>query len=772
MSDTKLHKSQQPRNMAAPFGEQRLGACVSLVQGLSPTISEKSTLGAVFQKMKNPDAKQRETAIQLQQLSRTDTTAYKRLKETLPGFIVGEFSYRKNNQCLTYVPLIGFDFDGFVDAGETEAHLNNLIKCPYVFAAYVSPSGCGIRAFVWCDSTTETHEHYYQHLGEYLADRLHLPTGKLLREQLRSEGLTANEITAKVKQTAHLDSGTNEIARFWFYSGLAPEQVFLNLESQVFSIPENAVPGSAPKEKTIQDLDENAKAKGTKPPALTDAEKMELIEKMADARRIEPGRNNRLFFVACTAIEHNVSGSFLMDYCLNVYTQSDFPKTEVRKTVQSAKKKAQPGKFNDEQLGNYMSKISNGTDTPQVQPNEGQTDAKAQTEGDKVLTQNKFIKIREYLRNKYDFRLNIVSVNIEYKTKGAKDWKGLNENDLICELLEKGLNGVEKPFLSLLASSFVPRYDPIKEYFETLPAWEESEGDHIRKLAGFVKAKDQPWFELQFKKMLVRAIACAVGQAPFNKQCFTLVGKQNDGKTSWLRFLCPPTLSDYIKENLDIQSKDGRFALCQNLFVNLDELATFSKTDINQIKNFFTISTVKERLPYDKKPNVFNRRASFLASTNSSEFLTDETGNVRWIVFEIDGILHNNGGPNGYNAQVDINQVWAQAYALFKSGFVYQLTDAELVKSEDNNRNFQVITAEMELIQLHYVPGDENDTFLMTTQIAEELLMVTKQSLNLRNVGKALKKLGFQQRQKFIKEKGYQIKGYFLKRISNSNLLT
>lgn len=388
-----------------------------------------------------------------------------------------------------------------------------------------------------------------------------------------------------------------------------------------------------------------------------------------------------------------------------------------------------------------------------------------------IRAKPKITQIREYLSAKYNFRLNEVSNEIEIGFKGEPKYEPLNENDLICELLEGGLVGVEKPLLALLASKFVPRCNPFQEYFENLPEWEKSQPDYIAQLAAFVRAKDTEWFIPQFRKMLVRSVACALGYIPFNKHCFTLVGKQNDGKTRFLRFLCPPPLSNYFKENLDIHNKDGRFALCQNLFINLDELATLSKHDINQTKAFFTIDKVKDRLPYDRRPTMFPRRASFLASTNKDEFLTDETGNVRWLVFEIDGVNHDNGGPKGYNANVNMDLVYSQVYYLLKSGFKFELTPEELVKSENNNQNFQVNTAEMDLIQQYYQIGSEADEFLTATNIEEQLSSLTngRVRINRHNIGRALKLLGFEQKQKHIKEFNQQRKGYYVKRLFESD---
>jgi len=165
-----------------------------------------------------------------------------------------------------------------------------------------------------------------------------------------------------------------------------------------------------------------------------------------------------------------------------------------------------------------------------------------------------------------------------------------------------------------------------------------------------------------------------------------------------------------------------------------------------------------------------------MASTNSSEFLTDETGNVRWLVFRINGVYHDNGSNRGYNKNIDIDLVYSQVYALLKSGFNFKLTPEEISKSELNNRGFKVTTTEEELIQDKFKSGNENDfdDFLTATDILKAIENETKDKVNKRNIGRAMISLGFEITQKYFKERNgkicnYQIKGYFVKTIKEKN---
>ncbi len=381
------------------------------------------------------------------------------------------------------------------------------------------------------------------------------------------------------------------------------------------------------------------------------------------------------------------------------------------------------------------------------------------------------VRLQEYLTPRYEFRLDVVSNVLQYRATNEPDFRELNENNINRELYEKGFNRFKDQQKALLRSDFIPEYDPFNEYFDGLPQWDKTQPDYIAELASYVIVQDAQWFGLMFRKMLVRTVACAIGRAKFNKQCFVLYGKQNDGKTSFLRFLCPPALRDYYKENIDFENKDGRIALGENILINLDELSSLSKSDTNKFKAYLTEERVKIRRPYAERETQIQRRASFLGSTNQNEFLTDVTGNVRWLVFETEGIKHDLGGANGYGANVDINKVWAQAYALLQDGYAFEMTRDELERSEGNNRRHQRTTAEIDLLNHYFLPVGKSDAksnpkaeFLTATEITRRLTILTegKIRINDNNIGKALVLLGYEQITARRPGGDYPVKGYWV----------
>ncbi|MCX6218302.1 VapE domain-containing protein [Spirosoma sp.] len=385
------------------------------------------------------------------------------------------------------------------------------------------------------------------------------------------------------------------------------------------------------------------------------------------------------------------------------------------------------------------------------------------TEGQPIIQ-----RIQKFLFDKHEYRVNIVSNQLERKGEPTSEWELVNMADIEFELFNANFKNFKDPLKALFGSRILPKYDPFITYFEGLPKWDESQPNYIDQLADFVQTDDGLWWKLMFKKWIVRAVGQAIGEIKFNKQCLTLVGKQNDGKTTFLDFLIPKGLKNYAKKGFDFGHKDGKFSLIQNFIINLDELASFEKKELNnEFKTVLSESTVKFRLLFQNIETPFARRASFVASTNQFEFLTDETGNVRWLPFVVKNINHDAGGPKGYAAVIDIDRVWAQAQALlYDPRFNCNMTPDEISQQELLNRRFLRTTTEMEVIGKYYLSGEKGDTestFNTASDIEEYLRGKVSLRLHRTQIGKAMQVMGFAQETNYNPKKGYSEKGYFLK---------
>jgi len=672
-------------------------------------------ISEVLEQIKN--GKYRTQVAELQKLvDSANIDEYNKQKKSLlaftpSGYFVGG---RKMQYLKEYSGLIILDFDKL-----TETHLSMLCdkipKILYTLAFFKSPSGNGCKVIVKVSSSQENHLLAFNQVRLYYENTLAL----------------------------HVDPSGKDITRLCFFS--YDSNLYYNPEALTFPIlKKNLLPEAFEGSNSIQDEIENIVSQ-------IESNHIDITSTYSDWLKIcfalidALGSDARDYFHRVSRFNHKYNSTDCdkqFDYCINRKSSGITIKTFFGFA-----------KDHGIVISNNQA-IVHKTEPVVMQPDNKKSEITGKT---KKSSTNKFHLVRDYLIEHFDIRYNTISTEFEYKEKDDEDYKPMNENNIFIKMSLDGLNFSLNNLMAFLKSDLIHSYNAFTRYFESLPKW-SGDTDHIQNLASYVKLKPEvrPRFENHFKKWLVRVVKCAIVDSYFNKQAFILVhDKQNSGKSTFCRFLCPPALANYIAENLSID-KDSRILLTTNLLINLDELSTLSKIEINSLKSLFSKDKINDRLPYDRKNSIIPRRASFIGSTNQAEFLNDESGSVRWLCFLIESIDWS------YKEKININDVWAQAYHLFKTNFICDLNAEEIKENEEYNRQFHITTSEFELIHKYLSPGTKEyqDSFMTATDI---LLYIAEQTcgkvkLNTNNVGKALKMLSFAREKKYP-EKNY---GYYV----------
>ncbi|WP_130734466.1 VapE domain-containing protein [Flavobacterium sp. J27] len=363
-------------------------------------------------------------------------------------------------------------------------------------------------------------------------------------------------------------------------------------------------------------------------------------------------------------------------------------------------------------------------------------------------------KALEYIDSKYSLRFNSIALDYEITLRNKENWSTLNLNSLLIELIKTGIDIPVSKLEILIKSDWIRYYNPVEEYFKNLKKWDEKT-DFIKKLASYVNTNDNDAFCYHLEKWFVRAVLCALEKDKINKHCIVLAnGDQHCGKSTYLRSFIPPKLSGFISEDIGID-KDSRIKLCTNLVINLDELSLLGKSDINSLKAFFSKTTVNERLPYERKSQLLNRICSFVGSSNLTDFLTDETGNVRWIVFDVKGRIDFN-----YSKEIDIDDVWSQAYFLAyeKKNYNPELTLKDIEENEIRNERYTSLSIEQEMVVTYYEKSELQSDFRTATDIVKELYPLGLK-MNREKIGRALAGFKFTR----LKNSKRQVYGYLAK---------
>lgn len=325
-----------------------------------------------------------------------------------------------------------------------------------------------------------------------------------------------------------------------------------------------------------------------------------------------------------------------------------------------------------------------------------------------------------YLNTNYVFEYNEIKSRTLFRAKKSKtSLKLMNEFDVnsIWRALENSANKTTLSRLqTLLNSDFVTKVNPVKDYFQSLPKW-DGKVDYIDELAKTVITTDDEFFRWAFKKWLVSFVGCAVDQNVTNQQVLVLTGKQGCGKTTWLTNLVPPELrSSYVyKANINPNNKDCKIAMSEYLLMNLDEMSSYNKYQIDAFKEMITIDTITERKPYGHYSEDYTRIASFTGSSNDTEILMDVTGNRRFLCSEAKEI--------NYQHAIDLKSVYSQAYTLFQDGFQFYFDSSDNIRVEDNNKKYMKCSAESDYIDIYLKKPEENDLieYLSATEIGEYL---------------------------------------------------
>ena len=356
---------------------------------------------------------------------------------------------------------------------------------------------------------------------------------------------------------------------------------------------------------------------------------------------------------------------------------------------------------------------------------------------DKNSIRSNIVSMMQLLESRYDFRYNTVMKYVEYLPKD-KGWYGYRpveprvQKRMTLEVQLADIRVSIKDVRNFLESDYIKNYNPIEEYlFQCYDKWDGK--DHIRALARTVPTANPhwaDWFYTWFLGMVDQWRGYSHRQYG-NSVAPLLISKQGYNKSTFCRRLLPPELQWGYSDNLILSEKRQVYqAMAQFMVINLDEFNQISpQVQQGFLKNLIQLPTLKYKPPYGSHVMEFPRLASFIATSNMKDILSDPSGNRRFIGVELTGPIDVSVRPN-------YQQLFAQALSALNNG-EKSYFDAQQVKLiMKSNSQFEIIQPIDQYFQLYFelVENEKEGDYLTAAEIFDYLKKQIGSSLKVNSL--------------------------------------
>lgn len=262
----------------------------------------------------------------------------------------------------------------------------------------------------------------------------------------------------------------------------------------------------------------------------------------------------------------------------------------------------------------------------------------------------------------------------EHRQKEGDDflWSEDDRSCLQIHIARRTKNGVigEKHMDNALrAHTAKHAVNPVRDYLMKEP-W-----DGVKRLdtllIDYLGAPDAeytggvPYARKVSRLMFTAAVARAMSDkaVKFDTMC-VLTGNQGLGKSTFIRKMA---ILDLFTDGVtDFDGKNAAEVIQGKLFVEIPELHAMYKTDINRVKSFLSQEADDYRAAYGRVVEHRPRRCVFWGTSNDYEYLSDPTGNRRFL--PIDTLIQEPTKSIWTDLDNEKQQIWAEAYARWQLG--------------------------------------------------------------------------------------------------------
>lgn len=341
-----------------------------------------------------------------------------------------------------------------------------------------------------------------------------------------------------------------------------------------------------------------------------------------------------------------------------------------------------------------------------------------------------------FLTMRYAFRYNTVLSCTEYRpvAQPADSFTPLDPRMLRRIILEVQREGIEvspNDIRNYIESDYVRQFDPVGDYLASCEgAWDGH--DHIGDLARTVPT-DAPLWHKWFKTWLLAMVSQWQNQPSRlygNSVAPLLISPQGYHKSTFCRQLLPDALKWGYTDSLTLSDRrQVMLAMSQQLLINLDEFNQISpRVQQGFLKNVIQLPSIKAKRPYGTHLEELPRKASFIATSNMTDILSDPSGNRRFIGIELTAPIDTSRVP-------DHHQLFAQALQLLRNGSRSWFDKAETEQIMLWNRRYEIQEPADQYFSLCFSvvddPLDPSAEWLSTAEIFDVIKQKVGSSLQV-----------------------------------------
>lgn len=229
------------------------------------------------------------------------------------------------------------------------------------------------------------------------------------------------------------------------------------------------------------------------------------------------------------------------------------------------------------------------------------------------------------------------------------------------------------------------RRHPIRDYLKSL-TWDETPRlDTL--IIDYIGADDNDLNRAMTRKIFSAAVKRVFDPGCKFDYCLIMSGGEGIGKSTFLKIMGGDWFSDSI---VTTEGKEGMESLRQAWIIELAELASIKRSDVEQTKNFLSKQEDCYRAAYGKRTNHYPRQCVFFGTTNELTFLKGDTGNRRFWVIPVDAGKRKIEGDLFSRLKEDRDQLWAEAVVRYQEGENLYLDTEQETAARERQKDYNI----------------------------------------------------------------------------------